>query len=209
MLQVNGSGERPRLAVYRSNNHIYAQVGAVHCTVALCLAHCMAANVLTTCAMHSDTMCTRPQQVIDDTAGNTLVAASTLTPDVRSQLNGTGTGGNQACWHPTALPIGSPFFEPMQRCKHQGLLQLITTWSKSASASDLKHPAHVGPCCHLQDAAQLVGRKIAELCLSKSIEKVAFDRGGHVYHGRIKVGLILQRLLMPLGSVVALTFPTC
>lgn len=41
---------------------------------------------------------------------------------------------------------------------------------------------------HLQEAAQLVGRKIAELCLSKSIEKVAFDRGGHVYHGRIKVG---------------------
>lgn len=39
----------------------------------------------------------------------------------------------------------------------------------------------------VQEAAQLVGRKIAELCLSKSIEKVAFDRGGHVYHGRIKV----------------------
>lgn len=28
MLQVSGTPERPRLAVYRSNNHIYAQVGS-------------------------------------------------------------------------------------------------------------------------------------------------------------------------------------
>ena len=58
--------------------------------------------------------------------------------------------------------------------------------------------ADLGPVCHLQDAAQLVGRKIAELCLSKSIEKVAFDRGGHVYHGRIKVGFNSQKPLMSL-----------
>jgi len=49
--KVNGSATRPRLSVYRSLNHIYAQV-------------------------------------IDDTAGNTLVAASTLDKEIRDQLDG-------------------------------------------------------------------------------------------------------------------------
>lgn len=47
-----GTPERPRLAVYRSNDHMYAQV-------------------------------------IDDTVGNTLVAASTLEKDVKAQLEKT------------------------------------------------------------------------------------------------------------------------
>ena len=32
----------------------------------------------------------------------------------------------------------------------------------------------------------MVGKKIAELCLSMNIEKVCFDRGGNVYHGRVQ-----------------------
>ena len=47
-----GTAERPRLAVFRSNNHMYAQV-------------------------------------IDDTAGNTLVSASTLEKEVKSELEKT------------------------------------------------------------------------------------------------------------------------
>ena len=47
---LNGTCERPRLNVYRSTNHIYAQV-------------------------------------IDDTTGNTLVAASTLDAEIRNELN--------------------------------------------------------------------------------------------------------------------------
>eukprot|EP01025_Chloroclados_australasicus_P035075 TRINITY_DN3580_c2_g2_i2.p2 TRINITY_DN3580_c2_g2~~TRINITY_DN3580_c2_g2_i2.p2 ORF type:complete len:184 (-),score=15.10 TRINITY_DN3580_c2_g2_i2:627-1127(-) len=35
-------------------------------------------------------------------------------------------------------------------------------------------------------AAQVVGKKIAEKCLEKNIEEVCFDRGGHMYHGKIK-----------------------
>lgn len=34
--------------------------------------------------------------------------------------------------------------------------------------------------------AEIVGKKIAEICKSKNIEKVVFDRSGYVYHGRIK-----------------------
>ena len=50
--RFSGTAQRPRLAVFRSNNHMYAQV-------------------------------------IDDTVGNTLVAASTLEKDVKAELEKT------------------------------------------------------------------------------------------------------------------------
>jgi large subunit ribosomal protein L18 len=87
--KVRGSTERPRLAVYRSLNHIYAQV-------------------------------------IDDERGQTLVSASTTEKDLRGE-----TGGNI-------------------------------------------------------EAAQRVGRTIAERALSAGIANVVFDRGGYLYHGRVK-----------------------
>lgn len=87
--KVRGSTERPRLAVYRSLNHIYAQV-------------------------------------IDDFQGQTIVSASTTEKDLRG-----ATGGNV-------------------------------------------------------DAARRVGQAIAERALAKGIEQVVFDRGGYLYHGRIK-----------------------
>ena len=50
--RFSGTAERPRLAVFRSNNHIYAQI-------------------------------------IDDSVGNTLVAASTLQKEVKAELEKT------------------------------------------------------------------------------------------------------------------------
>ena len=50
--RFSGTAERPRLAVFRSNNHMYAQI-------------------------------------IDDTVGNTLVAASTLDKEVKAELEKT------------------------------------------------------------------------------------------------------------------------
>jgi large subunit ribosomal protein L18 len=87
--KVRGDTERPRLAIYRSLNHIYAQV-------------------------------------IDDRLGQTLVSASTTEKDLRSN-----SGGNL-------------------------------------------------------DAARRVGQVIAERAIAKGIEQVVFDRGGYLYHGRIK-----------------------
>ena len=49
---ISGTAERPRLAVFRSNNHMYAQI-------------------------------------IDDTVGNTLVAASTVEKEVKAELEKT------------------------------------------------------------------------------------------------------------------------
>jgi large subunit ribosomal protein L18 len=87
--KVKGDTERPRLAIYRSLNHIYAQV-------------------------------------IDDRVGQTLVSASTTEKDLRGN-----TGGNL-------------------------------------------------------DAARRVGQAIAERAIAKGIEQVVFDRGGYLYHGRVK-----------------------
>ena len=87
--KVKGNTERPRLAIYRSLNHIYAQV-------------------------------------IDDRLGQTLVSASSTEKDLRS-----GTGGNL-------------------------------------------------------DAARRIGQVIAERAIAKGIESVVFDRGGYLYHGRVK-----------------------
>lgn len=89
--KVNGDGERPRMSIFRSAKHIYAQV-------------------------------------VDDTNGVTLVHVSTLTKDV-----------------------------------------------KVASSESTK-----------SDAAKFVGKAIAEACKAKGITKVAFDRNGFIYHGRVK-----------------------
>lgn len=90
--KITGTAERPRLSVYRSLKHIYAQV-------------------------------------IDDERGHTLVSASTLDRQIRPLV------------------------------------------------SELS-PKRV--------QAELVGRVLAERALALGIQKVAFDRNGYKYHGRVK-----------------------
>jgi large subunit ribosomal protein L18 len=85
--KISGTAERPRLNVYRSLNHIYAQV-------------------------------------IDDLKGETIVSASSLAAKIEA-------GGNVA-------------------------------------------------------AARQVGKLVAQQALEKGVKKVVFDRGGYLYHGRIK-----------------------
>ncbi|XP_062214090.1 large ribosomal subunit protein uL18c-like [Phragmites australis] len=91
--KVSGTTERPRLSVFRSNKHLYAQV-------------------------------------IDDTKQCTLASASTI---------------------------------------HKSL------------SKELEYSA--GPTIEI---AQKIGEVIAKSCLEKGITKVVFDRGGFLYHGRIK-----------------------
>jgi large subunit ribosomal protein L18 len=67
-------------------------------------------------------------QVIDDTTGNTLVAASTLDEAIKGKI---AYGGNK-------------------------------------------------------EAAKEVGRLIAQKAIDKGIKKVVFDRGGYIFHGRVK-----------------------
>ena len=88
--RVEGTLARPRLNVYRSLNHIYAQV-------------------------------------IDDIKGHTLAAASSLEAGLKADRNGGNVEG-----------------------------------------------------------AQQVGRLIAERAKAAGVERVVFDRGGYLYHGRVK-----------------------
>jgi large subunit ribosomal protein L18 len=93
--RIEGTAERPRLAVYRSVSHIYAQV-------------------------------------IDDMAGRTVVAAASTEATLKkSVFTGTVRGGNVA-------------------------------------------------------GAEAIGKLIAERLKEKGITRVVFDRGGNLYHGRIK-----------------------
>lgn len=89
--KVVGTPERPRLSVYRSLNHIYAQL-------------------------------------IDDSHGNTIVAASTLDKELGAQKG---------------------------------------------------HKGNVG-------MAKKVGELVAKRAIGKGLKKVVFDRGGYIYHGRVK-----------------------
>ena len=89
--RLSGTPERPRLAVFRSNNHMYAQV-------------------------------------IDDVAGNTIVSASTLQSEVKEGLEKTNN----------------------------------------------------------VEAAAKLGEVIAKKALDNGINEVVFDRGGYIYHGRVK-----------------------
>jgi len=56
-----------------------------------------------------------------------------------------------------------------------------TIVSASTTEKDLR-----GACGGNVDAARRVGKAIAERALAKGIEQVVFDRGGYLYHGRIK-----------------------
>ena len=92
--RIHGTAERPRLAVYRSVAHIYAQV-------------------------------------IDDMAGRTVAAAASTEPGLKSTFAGATRGGNV-------------------------------------------------------EGAKALGRTIAERLIAKGIKRVVFDRGGFLYHGRIR-----------------------
>jgi large subunit ribosomal protein L18 len=92
--RIEGTPERPRLAVFRSVSHIYVQV-------------------------------------IDDRAGATVASAASTEPAVKAKLSAGERGGNQA-------------------------------------------------------GARAIGRAIAERLKEKGITRVVFDRGGFLYHGRVK-----------------------
>ena len=92
--RINGTPERPRLRVFRSVAHIYAQV-------------------------------------IDDMSGTTLVSAASTEPSLKTLFEKTTRGGNIA-------------------------------------------------------GAKALGKTIAERLIAKGIKRVVFDRGGFLYHGRIR-----------------------
>jgi large subunit ribosomal protein L18 len=92
--RISGTAERPRLRVFRSVSHIYAQV-------------------------------------IDDMTGTTIASAASTEPALKGQAAEGVRGGNRA-------------------------------------------------------GAQALGKTIAERLIARGIKRVVFDRGGYLYHGRIR-----------------------
>jgi large subunit ribosomal protein L18 len=92
--RISGTAERPRLRVFRSVSHIYAQV-------------------------------------IDDMTGTTLASVASTEPAFKGQLASGAKPGNRA-------------------------------------------------------GAEALGKAIAERLIAKGIKRVVFDRGGFLYHGRIR-----------------------
>ena len=92
--RITGTPERPRMAIFRSVTHIYAQV-------------------------------------IDDMSGRTIVSASSTEPGLKTVFAGPVRGGNRA-------------------------------------------------------GAEALGKVIADRLKDKGITRVVFDRGGNLYHGRIR-----------------------
>lgn len=116
-----------------------------------------------------------PIQVIDDTKGHTLVSASSLQPSLKETVEEGKTSTKVAdIWlAPDARGLGA-------------------RWAAGSTPDQLVTCMHTFPPSLLQAAAEAVGKKIAELCSSKNITKVAFDRGGFLYHGRIEVRTMLH-----------------
>ncbi len=56
---------------------------------------------------------------------------------------------------------------------------LVSASTASKDMADLKNGGNV-------EAAKLVGKAVAEKAVAKGIEEVVFDRGGFIYHGRVK-----------------------
>ncbi len=57
-------------------------------------------------------------------------------------------------------------------------IALVSTQSKEL-AKEIKGKTKI-------EASKIIGQKIGEIAKEKGIEKVVFDRGGYLYHGRIK-----------------------
>lgn len=122
-MRLSGTAERPRLSVFRSTMHIYAQI-------------------------------------IDDSAGRTLVQASSLDKDI-------------ATIEPAVLAPASP---PGNAQREKG--------SKPAKGD--RPPVEPAAPSRRLRVAQQVGTLLARRAQEKGIKKVVFDRGGYLYHGRIK-----------------------
>lgn len=60
-----------------------------------------------------------------------------------------------------------------------------TLASASTLTPDIRGALAANPACGTE-AAALVGAKIAELCKAAGVETVSFDRGGFLYHGRVR-----------------------
>ena len=150
--KVHGTAERPRLAVFRSLSHIYAQL-------------------------------------IDDTRSQTLVAAS-------STEEGLDNVAVAPAPKAAAVKAESPKAEKTEKAdkaekgekgdKKGGKKAAAAEAPAAAPAAAVAPPAQTKARGGNVAGARLIGKTIADRAKEKGIKAVVFDRGGYIYHGRIK-----------------------
>jgi len=104
-------------------------------------------------------------QVIDDTLGHTLLAVSTLDPEVQTEMSAMSAVAAQP---ETGKSKG----------KGKG--------AKAQPSSPSEAPAESANDKAKTRQAVAVGHVLARRALAAGIKKVVFDRGGYMYHGRVK-----------------------
>jgi ribosomal protein L18 len=168
---MEGSQERPRLSVFRSGHHIYAQI-------------------------------------IDDTTGQTLAAASSLEetlrsfkPEVKAAAKGErgtaaedeaqvetaaeaapakGKGAKQAPKAPAAKGA-----QPQKGGKPAAQVKTVLAPAQKGSTKTQVEALSAIAGNRKVAVAREVGKLVAQRAKEKGVSRVVFDRGGYAYHGRV------------------------
>ena len=81
----------------------------------------------------------------------------------------------------TQAPVDDPAAVAVRALQQVGDTPSLASLLPEAPAA----PAAPGDDAEALAAPRLVGGKVAELAKSKGVEKVVFDKGGHLYHGKV------------------------
>jgi large subunit ribosomal protein L18 len=146
--KVRGTPERPRLAVFRSLTHIYAQI-------------------------------------IDDTKGQTLVSAASSEKALREAPAAKHTAPDEAGAAKVEKTDAKAAKVEAKAEKSEARGEKGDAKGDKKGAKKEKAPPVKAGGGNL-GGAKLIGQAIAGRAKEKGIKRVVFDRGGYIYHGRVK-----------------------
>jgi len=86
----------------------------------------------------------------------------------------------------TSHAYGRPRLTVFRSGKHIYAQVIDDSAQQTLAAASTNEKEGKAPKTWNVDAATTVGKKIAERAIAKGVKQVVFDRGGYIYHGRIK-----------------------
>jgi large subunit ribosomal protein L18 len=86
----------------------------------------------------------------------------------------------------TSHAYGRPRLSVFRSGKHIYAQVIDDRDQTTLAAASTNEKEGKSPKTYNVDAASTVGKKIAERAIAKGVKQVVFDRGGYIYHGRIK-----------------------
>ncbi|MCW8836076.1 MAG: 50S ribosomal protein L18 [Rhodospirillales bacterium] len=81
---------------------------------------------------------------------------------------------------------GRPRLTVFRSCKHIYAQVIDDVQGMTLATASTKDADYKGKSGSTAEAAAVIGKMIAERALKAGVKEVAFDRGGYVYHGRVK-----------------------